>query len=91
MGKTLLAKTILDTYSYERRYWISLRNVPNEQLDLHINEQLFCIHFILTGEWNLWELYNNGRISIGQVDEIAATTIGSNSLLIINAVQISSK
>jgi len=83
MGKTLLAKILLDCCPYKNRFWISLRNI-NERFDSHINEQLFCIHSIVTGDWKLWDAFYGGNITTRQIDETVATSIGSNSLLVID-------
>ena len=83
MGKTQLARILLECCPCENRFWISLRGV-SERLDLHINEQLFCIHSVLSGDWKLWDEYYSGNITIRNIDENVAACIGLNSLLVID-------
>ena|GEM_PF-6304001 len=82
MGKTQLARILLDCWPYNK-FWISLRNVE-ERTNQHITEQLLCIHSGLSGGWQLWDRYQGGNIPIQEIDEIVAASIGANSLLVID-------
>jgi len=83
MGKTQLARILLECWPCEHKFWISLRSV-RERIDTHINEQLFCIHSILSGDWKLWDEYHGGNITIQHIDESVAASIGLNSLIVID-------
>lgn len=83
MGKTQLARILLECWPCENKFWISLRSI-RERIDTHLNEQLFCIHSILSGDWQLWDAYLGGNITLQKIDESLATSFGSNSLLVID-------
>jgi len=83
MGKTQVARILLDHLPFENKFWISLRSI-SERIDSHINEQLLCIHYILSGDWKLWDEYHSGNITLQNIDESVAASVGSNSLLVID-------
>jgi len=83
MGKTQLARILLECWPCENKFWISLRSI-RERIDTHINEQLFCIHSISSGDWKLWDEYHGGNITIQNIYESVAASIGLNSLLVID-------
>lgn len=83
MGKTQLARILLECWPCQNKFWISLRSI-GERTDTHINEQLLCIHSILSGGWKLWDAYHGGNITLQKIDKSVATSIGSNSLLVID-------
>ncbi len=83
MGKTQLARIILECWPCENKFWISLRSI-SERIDAHINEQLLCIHSILSGDWKLWDGLHGGHISVRNIDESVSALIGLDSLLVID-------
>jgi len=83
MGKTQLAKIILERWPNAKKYWISLRG-RKEQLHYHVDEQLLCFYLALTGDDTLWGTYNAGKLNTQQLDQIVAAVTGRESLLVID-------
>jgi len=84
LGKTQLARSVVQACATKKDWWVSLRGQDGATACSHLEQQIARWLVRLTEDELLWDSYALGRISITRVIDLVAQRVGGDGLLIVD-------